>query len=829
MSPTRAATWSRRLIWPPTPPASRFPSAVAVTPDGKTAFVANYSSNTVTPIAVATNTADTPITVGTSPNGIAITPDGATAYVTNQISHTVTPIAVATNTPGYPITVGGPGLGGIAITPNGTTAYVTSYGGNGTVTPIAVATNAPGSPISLPAGSNPGRIAITPDGATAYVTTTHNGGTVTPIDLATNTPGNPIPAASNPVGIAITPDGATAYATNESNSTVTPIAVATNTPGRPISLPAGTGPWGIAITPTPRITSTSTQLNVEPPTPAPSGTTETLTATVTPSAAGSVQFTNGATPLGDPVAVVNGAASIRTTLPLGTHLLTAVFTPTNTTAFNGSTSPAVSYLVNAAAVVPGGNGPIVFASDRDGNSQIFVINADGSNQTRLTTNPASDTEPAFSPDGTRIAFTSNRDGNSEIYVMNADGGNQTRLRLINTGYALDPAFSPDGTRIAFTSNNPDGTLGIYVMKTDGSNQTLLTTNLLQQSAYKPAFSPDSTRMTFLSTPSGSPEIFVMNADGSNQTQLTPNSAANFDPHWGLAQATTTTLGVTPPSPAIAGSTETLTATTIPTTAAGSVQFKDWTTALGSPVSVSGGAASMTTILSSGPHSLTAAFTPTGSPFAPSTSAAMSYLVNAGSTITTLGVTPASPADKNTAETLTATITPTAAEGNVQFTDGTTPIGSSVTVANGTASMTTTLAPGTHSLTAMFAPTDSTEFGSSTSNTVSYVVNAPSSINATTTTLKVYPNRAFENFPVILLTNVAPHGATGTIQLLDGTTPMGAPVPVTAGFALTITTLPTGTHSLTAVFIPTNPATYAQSTSSQVPLTVNPLLRHVPLR
>ena len=144
-------------------------------------------------------------------------------------------------------------------------------------------------------------------------------------------------------------------------------------------------------------------------------------------------------------------------------------------------------------------------------------------------------------------------------------------------------------------------------------------------------------------------------------------------------------------------------------------------------------------------------------------------------------------------------------------------------------MTTTLTPGTHSLTAMFAPTDSTEFGSSTSNTVSYVVNAPSSVNATTTTLKVYPNRTFGGFPVILLTNVAPRGATGTIQLLDGTIPMGTPVPVTNGFALTITTLLTGTHSLTAVFIPTNPAIYAQSTSSQVPLTVNPLLNRVPLR
>jgi hypothetical protein len=118
-------------------------------------------------------------------------------------------------------------------------------------------------------------------------------------------------------------------------------------------------------------------------------------------------------------------------------------------------------------------------------------------------------------------------------------------------------------------------------------------------------------------------------------------------------------------------------------------------------------------------------------------------------------------------------TPSAA-GSVQFKDGTTSIGSPATVTNGAASITTTLGSGAHTLTAVFAPTDPAAFGSSTSNTVSYVVNAPSGAKATITTLRVAPNHAFEGIAVIFLTNVAPRGATGTIQLMDGTTTLGCP-------------------------------------------------------
>src|SRR5829696_6535400 len=75
---------------------------------------------------------------------------------------------------------------------------------------------------------------------------------------------------------------------------------------------------------------------------------------------------------------------------------------------------------------------IAFETTRDGNSEIYVMNSDGSAQTRLTNSTGEDFDPAFSPDGSRIAFVSSRDGNSEIYVMNADGTQQTRLTMTTT-------------------------------------------------------------------------------------------------------------------------------------------------------------------------------------------------------------------------------------------------------------------------------------------------------------------------------------------------------------------------------------------------------------
>ncbi len=394
-------------------------------------------------------------------------------------------------------------------------------------------------------------------------------------------------------------------------------------------------------------TATSTTLTTTPASPVAQGTTVTLTAAITPAAAtGTVQFKDGTTPIGNPVNVTNGKASgTISTLAAGSHQLTAAFTPTNATLFSPSTSPAVTFVVNA--------------------------------------------------------------------------------------------------------------------------------------------------------PAG-------------------------------ATATSTALTTSPASPVAQGSTVTLTATVTPSTAAGTVQFKDGTTNVGNAVNVTNGTASgATSTLAAGSHQLTAVFTPTNAAtFSPSTSPAVTFVVTApgaAATSTALTTSPASPVAQGNPVKLTAAIAPSTAAGTVQFKDGTADIGNPVNVTNGKASTTTsTLTVGSHQLTAEFTPTNAATFSPSTSPAVTFVVGAPVVATDTTTTLTVVPNNIPipQGVPVLLKATVVPDNAAGTVQFQDGTTALGAPVPVTLGSSILITSAMTsGTHSLTAVFTPTNPAAFAPSTSSAESLTM----------
>jgi len=168
---------------------------------------------------------------------------------------------------------------------------------------------------------------------------------------------------------------------------------------------------------------------------------------------------------------------------------------------------------------------IAFASNRDGNGEIYVMDADGKNQRNLTNNPAYDTEPAWSPDGQRIAFASTRDENFEVYVIDADGKNQRRLTN-NPAYDWYPTWSPDGQRIAFHSRR-DGNDEIYVMDADGENQCRLTNNPVGD--WFPAWSPDGQRIAFTSERDGNGEIYAMDADGNNQRNLTKHPKGDWDP------------------------------------------------------------------------------------------------------------------------------------------------------------------------------------------------------------------------------------------------------------------------------------------------------------
>jgi len=169
---------------------------------------------------------------------------------------------------------------------------------------------------------------------------------------------------------------------------------------------------------------------------------------------------------------------------------------------------------------------IVFFSDRDNSSEIYIMNADGSNQTRLTNNPDREVAPSWSPDSSRIVFSSNRDGNWDVYTMNVDGSDQTRLTDNQANDGM-PSWSPDGSRIIFHSNR-DGNWEIYTMNIDGSDQIRLTNEPANE--MRPSWSPDGARIAFDSDRNGTREIYVMNADGSAQTRLT-NVPINFHASW----------------------------------------------------------------------------------------------------------------------------------------------------------------------------------------------------------------------------------------------------------------------------------------------------------
>jgi dipeptidyl aminopeptidase/acylaminoacyl peptidase len=171
---------------------------------------------------------------------------------------------------------------------------------------------------------------------------------------------------------------------------------------------------------------------------------------------------------------------------------------------------------------------IAFMSERDGNPEIYVMNATpGSAETRLTADPAVDADPTFSPDGTRLAFTSTRDGNPEIYVMAVDGSAQTRL-------TFDPAadqqadWSPDGTRIAFESTR-DGHHEIYAMNPDGGAVTNL--SFSPQFDADPSWHPDGASIAFVSGPHGALHVFTLRPGAAGRTQLTRGAGDVHHPVW----------------------------------------------------------------------------------------------------------------------------------------------------------------------------------------------------------------------------------------------------------------------------------------------------------
>ena len=162
---------------------------------------------------------------------------------------------------------------------------------------------------------------------------------------------------------------------------------------------------------------------------------------------------------------------------------------------------------------PSLEGKVAFASDRDGDFEIYVMDADGSNLTQLTDNDFSDRRPAWSPDGSKIAFDSDRDGDREIFVMNADGSDVTQITA-NSAPASDrsPSWSHDGKLMAFESNR-DGNWEIYViLKTPPIHMKVTNTSEDENGT---AWSPDGAKLAFSRASSGGGWDIYTKAVGKN--------------------------------------------------------------------------------------------------------------------------------------------------------------------------------------------------------------------------------------------------------------------------------------------------------------------------
>jgi len=566
--------------------------------------------------------------------------------------------------------------------------------------------------------------------------------------------------------------------------------------------------------------STTTTLTASPASPQVSGTSVTLRAALNPTAAtGTVQFQNGTTDLGSPVAVSAGVATYTTTtLPVGTLTLHAVYVPSSGSVYVTSTG-TTSYTITSSATPT-----TTVLTVAPGSPQPF-----GTSETLTAT---------VSPTATgTVQFQSGTTDLGSPVVVSAGVATYATSSLPVGVLTLNAVFTPTtGNGFSGSSGSAPFTVTAIATTTTltvapvspqpvGTSETLTATvsptatgtvqfqNGTTDLGAPVAVSAGVATSTTAALPVGSLTLNAVFAPTAGTGYAGSTGTADFtvDP----LTATTTVLTVAPVSPQTFGTSETLTATISPT-ATGTVQFQNGTTDLGSPVDVSAGVATYTTsALPVGSLTLHAVFVPTvGNGFAGSTGQA-SFTVTPIATTTTLTVAPGSPQLLGTSETLTATVSPTAT-GSVQFQNGTTDLGSPVAVSAGVAHFTTAALPaGTLTLHAVFTPTAGNGYAGST-GTATFTVTP---LTATTTSLTVAPTGPQLVGTSETLTATVSPTATGTVQFEVDSTPIGAPVTVTAGVATyTTTALPPGALTLGAVFTPTAGNGFAGSTGT-APFTV----------
>jgi Tol biopolymer transport system component len=191
---------------------------------------------------------------------------------------------------------------------------------------------------------------------------------------------------------------------------------------------------------------------------------------------------------------------------------------------NGNHFIFPDYSPDASVIVFSGT-----ASATDVNQNVYVINTDGTGLKQLTTGVGNNQYPTYSPNGRRIAFISDRTGVEQVWVMNADGSQQTQISHSGVRQDQVPDWSPDGHKIAFAQGNI-GSGRIWVMNADGSNPMQLTSG--PGDDFGTAWSPDGQRIAFVRDfANGDRSVWTMNADGSDQQRLLPIPLTEYVPTW----------------------------------------------------------------------------------------------------------------------------------------------------------------------------------------------------------------------------------------------------------------------------------------------------------
>jgi Tol biopolymer transport system component len=220
-------------------------------------------------------------------------------------------------------------------------------------------------------------------------------------------------------------------------------------------------------------------------------------------------------------------------------IATATLSPTQTPIVAVTPTPDDTPVPAATAL--GGTGEIAFASSRSGVSQIYLARLDGSEPTKLTTVEAGACQPSWSPDGQQLVFTSpcsNRAefyetsySKSSLYLINVDGTGLKQLTAA-PGPDFDPAWSPDGSRIAFTSMR-NGFRQIYLLDVESLAVTLLTDTASSIESSQPAWSPDGTRIVYTVKRVSAYQVWAMTDTGTDAIQLARSGQDRWDffPVW----------------------------------------------------------------------------------------------------------------------------------------------------------------------------------------------------------------------------------------------------------------------------------------------------------